>query len=194
MRNQASSSAARSRRRAWKVLLLVLVFLALLTPAAVTGLSMIAEANGCRAADPTPCSIGPIASVVQLINLATKGGYFLALAAPVWLLLSYIAIYFGWCGFLSRLVLAVFVNLLSLALPFAPILAILPLDNPDCRLTEGRLNSCRIFGNDLDVAALDAGTLAVEFTRSLPLILMVMFAIFLCFLILARLSSYRTRQ
>jgi hypothetical protein len=187
----AIESKVFSRRRLWRIVLLVLVVLPLIPEIVTLTVSVVAELSGCQVGDETVCAIGPLWSVSHFIRLALNAGFrvgvdFSSGLAVVWLALCYVSITRGWTGLSSRLILAFSVSLLLALVPYlGPMISIGHLENPNCQPNEGGVGPCVIFGGNVGSIVHKNVYLAWQVFKGAPLALGT-FGVYVLFLLFAR--------
>jgi hypothetical protein len=140
-----------SGRRRWQLVLILLVALPFLPELAIRVLAGAAHLSGCAAADPTPCTIGPL-SLGAALRGAIQGAVAIAAVLGfggviVWLWLAFVAVHRGFPAMAHRLVIAFLVTVALAYLPYlAPGLAVADLMHADCQPHDAGVGACRIFG------------------------------------------------
>jgi hypothetical protein len=152
-----------SRHTWWRLALILLLVLPFLPELVTIASSTLAAIRGCNVDGKTVCVIGPL-SLSRVITSALEAGAIVSAGfglgfAAVWLALCFVTISLGWRGATCRLLLAFAASLFFAFLPYlAPMLAIRNLENPNCRLNEGGVGFCVIYGGDIGAVAYDAVT------------------------------------
>jgi hypothetical protein len=155
-------SKERLGRWLWSGALLLLVVLPFLPEVLIIAASAYARVVGCEIDSSMACAVGP-PSASEIIRDALQAANFIGKKfaddniVAVWLILCFALIILGWARLSSRLLLAFGTSLIFGFLPyFGPMLAIGPLENPDCHPNEGGVGPCKIYGSNIDSAAHDA--------------------------------------
>jgi hypothetical protein len=146
-------SASSSRRRLWRLAVLVLVAVSLLPEIVVYFLTALAKINGCEISQETACKICRVSLSGLIARALTPEIWIASSAFPVGFLAScYVAITFGWRHLISRLSLGLIVTCVFGVLYF-PVVAIAHLID----LKKCKPNHCVIFGGDVGGTAYGVG-------------------------------------
>jgi hypothetical protein len=156
----------RSHRRAWRLLLLVLVIIPFLPEITIYVVTAIAKAVRCRLDDPDDlvCRLAG-RQVSNIVDGALQMGLLVSLSfaiglAAVWLALCYYTVNKGWSRTTSRLLLALLLTGIFAGLPYlAPNLALANVANPRC---EAKGGSCHVFGGKVTSTAKDVVAVSDE--------------------------------
>ncbi|MCK1395802.1 hypothetical protein [Bradyrhizobium sp. 1] len=123
---------------------------------AITAVGALAKGNGCVPDQKEICRIAGVNVSDVLSGLVTVtvliGTVFVLGLAAVWLVACYWVIGRGWVGPAARFCFALSATAIFALLPYlAPVIAVAPLANANCRPNEGG-GSCLIFGGDVSTA------------------------------------------
>jgi hypothetical protein len=145
-----TSPPAVSRRRAWQIVFWFAVLLPLAPSLLIYAIAEIANARGCMAAAADPCIVGPFSmgtALSRAIRFAAGMGTLIGFGVPLVLALAYLGLELGFRRLAVRLVLALLACLLVSFLPLVgPATAMEGLTHPGCRLNEGGVGDCTLFG------------------------------------------------
>jgi hypothetical protein len=146
----AAPPPAVSRRRAWQVVFWFAVLLPLAPSLLIYAISEIANGQGCMAAPTDPCIVGPFSMGTALshaIPFAAGMGTLIGFGVALVLALAYLGLELGFKRLRVRLVLALLACLLVAFIPLVgPATAMEGLTHPGCRLNEGGVGDCTLFG------------------------------------------------
>lgn len=141
---------AGSRRRLWQIVFWLAVFLPLAPSLLLYLIGELAGSSGCMAAPADPCLAGPFslgAALTQAIPFAAGMGTLIGFGVPLVLALAYLGLELGFKRLPVRLVLALLACLLLAFVPLVgPATAMEGLAHPGCRLNEGGVGDCTLFG------------------------------------------------
>lgn len=165
-RSMTTEIDGRSHRRAWRLLLLVLVTLPFLPEVTIYVVTALAKAVGCGLGDPNS-SVCRLAGqqVSDIIDGALQAGLLVSVGfaiglAVIWLALCYYVLNKGWSLTASRLLLALLLTGILAGLPYwAPNLALAYVANPRCLANGG---SCHVFGGEVASTARDVLSVSDE--------------------------------
>ena len=156
---RTAKPSQRSRRRLYRLLLLLLVIVPFWPEIVIWTVSALARLNGCHPAQKDACQIGTVlvsdviawalrmsaTAVITGVRHAYKWAILGAICA--WLVLCYAVVIRAWTHVASRLIIGFVVGVVFAILPpFGPLLAIATLVNDNCRPNEGYIGACTIFG------------------------------------------------
>jgi hypothetical protein len=148
-----SRPAKSSRRRPWRLALLLLVVVALLPEIAIYLITAAAKIKGCEVTQETACMIYNVPLSGLIARALTAEIWIASTGIPMgWVLLCYLAITLGWRHLGGRICMGLIVTCVFGVLYF-PAVSIAHLVNPKKCMP----NHCMIFGGDVFGTAYGVG-------------------------------------